>query len=66
MSVFERVTSKRHREELELPSRATCLRCRREYTRESATVEVDEYCWWCAAAISHTSMAIVTDEPTGA
>ena len=61
MSVFERISSKRRRDELDVQSRATCLRCRREYTREVVTAEPDEYCWWCAAAISHTSMAIVTD-----
>ena len=39
MSVFERITSKRRRDELDAPSKATCLRCRREYTREGAAIE---------------------------
>jgi hypothetical protein len=61
MSVFERFVSKRHRDGHDIATRATCLRCRREYTPEPDGQGADEYCWWCAARISQTQIAVVTE-----
>ena len=57
MSVFDRLANKRR----ETPSRATCSRCHREYTREHDVDVADEYCWWCAARISQTQIPVVTE-----
>jgi hypothetical protein len=61
MSVFERLGTKRGRTTLDVSTRVTCLRCRREYTREPDDAALDEYCWWCAARISQTQMPVVTE-----
>jgi hypothetical protein len=57
MGVFERLGTKRG----DVSSRATCLRCRREYTREPDDAVLDDHCWWCAARISQTQMPVVTE-----
>jgi|PlaIllAssembly_1097288.scaffolds.fasta_scaffold564101_2 hypothetical protein len=48
MGLFERFAHKDRRGEPDVPTRATCLRCRREYTPEPDGRNVDDYCWWCA------------------
>lgn len=61
MSVFERISTKRHRDEVDVSTRATCLRCRREYKREPDAREDEDYCWWCAARISNTRITVVIE-----
>lgn len=61
MSVFEQSASKRRRDELDAPSRATCLRCRREYTPEPDAAGHGDYCWWCAARVSQAELFVVTE-----
>jgi hypothetical protein len=51
MSVFDRIAAKRRREDVDAPARATCMRCRREYTPEPSAMQIDLYCWWCAARL---------------
>jgi len=54
MSMFERIVAKRRRAD-ETPTRATCLRCRREYTRDPLIERIEEYCWWCAERIEESA-----------
>jgi len=54
MSVFERFVSKHRRDEHDVPTRATCLRCRREYTPDPDGPNVEDYCWWCAERIGQS------------
>ena len=60
MSVFERIAAKRRRDELDAPARATCLRCRREYTLDREAMRdattCDLYCWWCAPRVASVSL----------
>ena len=48
MSVLERFATKRRRDDEGAPTRAVCMRCRREYTRDPDTASAGTYCWWCA------------------
>jgi hypothetical protein len=57
MSVLDRIAAKRRRDEVEAPTRATCLRCRREYTPEPNAVQIDMYCWWCAARMASVPLS---------
>ncbi len=61
MSVFERLTTNRRHAMVDVSSRATCLRCRREYTRDPDETGVEDFCWWCAARISQSQIPVVTD-----
>jgi hypothetical protein len=61
MSVFERLSTNRRHAIVDVSSRATCLRCRREYTREPDAPADDEYCWWCAARISQNQIPVVPE-----
>ncbi len=57
MPVFDRIAAMRRRERAltEALPRATCLRCRREYTVEPEDVREDDYCWWCATQLGARS-----------
>jgi hypothetical protein len=59
MSVLARISGKFRRVDLVAPNRATCLRCRREYTLEPAAPDatsVDLYCWWCSARVNAVAL----------
>jgi hypothetical protein len=53
MSVFERFANKRRRDDEGAPTRANCLRCRREYTRDPDAATAGTYCWWCTLRVEH-------------
>lgn len=61
MSVFERTASKRRRDDLDTPTRATCLRCHREYTPDPDAAQGADYCWWCAARVGQVDLFVVTE-----
>ena len=58
MTLLEKIAGKR---EDERQHRATCQRCRREYTLDPETACVEEYCWWCAARVGLIEIAVVRD-----
>jgi hypothetical protein len=57
MSVLDHFAARRRSNTVDVSTRATCLRCRREYTPDPETARVDRYCWWCAQRVVHADAA---------
>ena len=59
MSLFETNSAKRHREIVD--ARATCLRCRRQYTLDPDADRGQTYCWWCAVRVGILEIGLVRE-----